>query len=169
MMSVFEARVPILLMGDKASIDCFNSGRGKSVFNQSMSRAQMMDKSPTGELAITTEPLAAKDITDYVRICYVDKDGIPHNVDAKIGDTLMATAKYNLIAGIDGDCGGNCACGTCRIRLPENIAKRQSPADDDERDLLSFLSEDESDIRLGCQIQITQEFEGVTITVAHID
>lgn len=118
---------------------------------------------------MTTEQLTSKGITECVRICYVDKDGIPHNVEAKIGDTLMSTAKNNLIAGIDGDCGGNCACGTCRIHLPEDIAKRQSPADDGERDLIAFLSADEPGIRLGCQIQITRDFEGATITVAHID
>lgn len=110
-----------------------------------------------------------EDTIKFVRIRYVDKNGLAHDLEAKVGDTLMAIATGNLIAGIGGDCGGNCACGTCRIRLDPHIAQRLHPPADGERELLAFLGEEAPDQRLGCQIPISHDFNGTTIVVVDTD
>ena len=42
-----------------------------------------------------------------IRFCYIDIEGVSHQVTATAGDTLMSVAKNHLIRGIDGDCGGS--------------------------------------------------------------
>ena len=50
-----------------------------------------------------------------VKIRFIEHTGVEHNVDALEGENLMSAAINNLVPGIDADCGGNCACGTCHI------------------------------------------------------
>ena len=50
-----------------------------------------------------------------VKITFVEHDGSTTEVDAEIGQSLMKAATYGEVPGISADCGGNCACGTCRV------------------------------------------------------
>lgn len=102
-----------------------------------------------------------------VRFRYVDVDGVTHDVTAQIGDTLMTVATSNLIRGIDGDCGGNCACGTCHVVIDEALASKLGPSNNDERELLAFIGHGTSQgHRLGCQVTVTPALEGALISVA---
>src|SRR3546814_18942378 len=49
-----------------------------------------------------------------MRIIFRQAEGDECIVTATAGDNLMHVALANDIAGIPGDCGGQCACGTCR-------------------------------------------------------
>lgn len=101
-----------------------------------------------------------------INFVYVDLDGQETEVAAVAGETLMDVATSNNVAGIDGDCGGCCACGTCRVRLPDALGQQQAAMQDDERDVLEFAEGDNEGARLGCQIQVTEAFAGTRITVA---
>ena len=100
-----------------------------------------------------------------VRLRYIDVDGRAHELRASVGETLMLVATTNRVRGVDGDCGGNCACGTCLIRIDEPIANRLDPPAKDERELLAFLGRKEHGYRLGCQIRLTAEMDDFTATV----
>ena len=52
------------------------------------------------------------------RITYVEHDGTAHSVEVADGVSLMEGALGNGVPGIDGDCGGNCACATCHVYIP---------------------------------------------------
>ncbi|MDD3765344.1 MAG: 2Fe-2S iron-sulfur cluster-binding protein [Nevskiales bacterium] len=104
-----------------------------------------------------------------VLIRYVDRDGNPHDIAAREGATLMAVATENLIAGIGGDCGGCCACGTCRIRVDATIAAIVQAPDATEQELLGFLGDDDPALRLGCQLVVTSAFDGATVAVAEAE
>ncbi|AXQ30537.1 2Fe-2S ferredoxin [Solimonas sp. K1W22B-7] len=104
-----------------------------------------------------------------VRIRYVDSAGCAHDISAAVGETLMSAATSHLIAGIGGDCGGNCACGTCRIRVDPIVARTARPPDLAEQELLQFLGAPEAGLRLGCQIAVTREFDGATVVVAEAE
>ena len=54
-----------------------------------------------------------------IKIRFVEEDGTLHNVESAPGDTLMYVAITNNVPGIDGDCGGNCACATCHMYVEE--------------------------------------------------
>ncbi|WP_428310012.1 2Fe-2S iron-sulfur cluster-binding protein [Hydrocarboniphaga sp.] len=101
-----------------------------------------------------------------IRIRYIDPSGKAHDIDAAIGDTLMQVATSNAVPGIDGDCGGSCACGTCLIRLDDGHAALLKAPESGERELVAFLGQKGSNLRLGCQIQLTRELDGVTVHVA---
>ena len=103
---------------------------------------------------------------EMVSFTYVDQAGEAHSVQAPVGDSLMKVATENLISGVEGDCGGSCACGTCRIRI-EGLDGELGGPGDDERDLLTFIDPDESGVhRLGCQIAVSRGFAGCKIIVA---
>ena len=52
------------------------------------------------------------------KITYVEANGTEHVVELPLGISLMQGAINNLIPGIEGDCGGLCACATCHIYVP---------------------------------------------------
>lgn len=106
---------------------------------------------------------------EAIRIRYVDKTGKIYDIEANKGDTLMTVATSHLVPGIGGDCGGNCACGTCLVRLDHKSLDCLSAPGTTERELLDFLGMSESNHRLGCQIALTKDLDGMTVTVAEAD
>ena len=46
-------------------------------------------------------------------ITFISHDGEKYETPLEEGQSLMQIAISNLIPGIDGDCGGEAACGTC--------------------------------------------------------
>lgn len=77
--------------------------------------------------------------------------------DAEVGNTILET---NLKNDIDhpNDCGGNCACSTCKVII---ISGNEflSEQDEDERDTLEAFGWDPNEYRLSCQCVIEGEGE----------
>lgn len=101
-----------------------------------------------------------------VNFQYVDKQGAVYEVSAQPGETLMEVATANGVPGIDADCGGCCACGTCRIRLEPELLSGLPPMQSDEKDILEFGAAADANERLGCQLKITESFAGTKVVVA---
>ena len=55
------------------------------------------------------------------KITLIEYSGQDHIIDAEIGKSLMQSALDNLVPGIDADCGGACACGTCHCFVQEEL------------------------------------------------
>jgi hypothetical protein len=49
------------------------------------------------------------------KVTFIAHDGATRTVHVAAGTTLMRAATDNGVTGIDGDCGGNCACATCHV------------------------------------------------------
>ncbi len=95
----------------------------------------------------------------------VDRDGVEHEVDAKPGLKVMETLR-ELDYGVAAICGGMCSCATCHIYVdPEWLGKLPEPMSD-ERELLTELSHHESNSRLSCQVEFTNELAGLRVTIA---
>lgn len=94
------------------------------------------------------------------KITYIEHDGTEHVVEASAGDSLMMTAIDNGVPGIDGDCGGNCACATCHIYVDSPLT---GTADEQETDMLAIADGVTEHSRLGCQIQVTEAMDGLVI------
>ncbi len=103
---------------------------------------------------------------EVVTMTIVDLEGIAHSIQARSGETVMQVATTNGISGIDADCGGCCACGTCRVHVPIDLADQLPPSNDDEDSVLSFSGEPDKQYRLGCQIVIDSKFNDTVISVA---
>jgi len=98
-----------------------------------------------------------------VRIVYVDQGGASHEVEAPPGMNLMEAAVKNGVAAIEGECGGALACATCHVYVPEEWQGLTGQATEDEIEMLEFGIDVDARSRLGCQIEITEAMEGLTI------
>jgi 2Fe-2S ferredoxin len=106
---------------------------------------------------------------ETIELTYVDNMGVARSVAATVGESLMQVATFHGIAGIDADCGGSCACGTCRVYLDGQLAGQVPSAEEDELGVIDFVTEEANGVRLGCQITVTPAFAGATITVGTDD
>lgn len=98
-------------------------------------------------------------------ITFIDFLGEPHEITAAAGSTLMEAAVAALVPGIEADCGGNCICATCHVYVePEWLAKLPAPEADEEA-MIDYTSDPQDNSRLTCQIQITDELDGMVVRV----
>ena len=96
-------------------------------------------------------------------VTFVEYDGTQHVVAIKTGKSLMQLAIDNGVPGIDADCGGECACGTCHVILEPQWLAALGDAEADELQMLDFTPEKTSTSRLSCQIQVTDAMDGMRV------
>lgn len=97
------------------------------------------------------------------KIIYIEINGTEHEVEVPVGTTLMQGAVNHLVPGIEGDCGGLCACGTCHVYVPEEWEAVCGASDELEQGMLEFAFDVEESSRLSCQIEVSAEMEGMRI------
>lgn len=83
------------------------------------------------------------------------------------GTSIMRVAVGNDVPGIIGECGGEMSCGTCHIYLDHSWCDRVPPAGDEEQGMLDFVDDPQPNSRLGCQIRLTEQLNGIKVTVPH--
>lgn len=79
------------------------------------------------------------------------------------GQSLMQVAIDNAVPGIDGDCGGEAACGTCHVVVDEQWAGRCSAPADAEEQMLEMNPDRQATSRLSCQIALSDDLGGLTV------
>jgi ferredoxin, 2Fe-2S len=100
------------------------------------------------------------------KVVFITLDGAERVVDANVGESVMAAAVRNGIPGIIGECGGNCSCATCHVYVADEYSAGVGGAGDMEDDLLDLGVADRRETsRLSCQIQVTEELDGLTVHV----
>ena len=94
-----------------------------------------------------------------------DREGVVHELEATTGSTLMEIIRD---AGLDIEaaCGGCCACATCHIYITNDKLDILNSVDDDEESMLDQAFNVEKNSRLGCQIEYTDEMDGMKLTLA---
>lgn len=97
------------------------------------------------------------------QIIFVEHDGQQHVVDLVAGQTLMQIAVDNSIPGVDADCGGECACGTCHVILEQQWLEMAGQAAADERQMLDMTPERAPTSRLSCRVQIVDAMDGMVV------
>ncbi|NOX52666.1 MAG: 2Fe-2S iron-sulfur cluster binding domain-containing protein [Gammaproteobacteria bacterium] len=97
------------------------------------------------------------------KVVFVEASGTQHVVEIAVGESLMQAAINEMIPGIEGDCGGLCACGTCHVYVPQDWAKACGEADELERGILEFSFEVNESSRLACQIGMSLELDGMQV------
>ena len=99
------------------------------------------------------------------QVTFISHAGQAHTVMAEIGSNLMRAATDNGVAGIDGDCGGNCACATCHVFVDAAWQDRVGPCSANEMDMLNFAPEFKDNSRLACQIIMTDALDGLVVAM----
>ena len=97
------------------------------------------------------------------KITYIEHDGTEHAVDVPDGLSVMEGAVRYTVPGIDGDCGGACACATCHVYVDDAWKDRVTPMNELERDMLDFAFDVNENSRLSCQIKISPALAGLIV------
>ena len=97
------------------------------------------------------------------KITYIENSGKSHVVKVDNGLTVMEGAVQNNIPGIDADCGGGMACATCHVYVKEEWFNRINKKTEGEDDMLDQAYEPKKNSRLSCQIQVTDEIDGLEV------
>jgi len=97
------------------------------------------------------------------KITYIEFSGTEHVVDVAEGLSVMEGAVQNLVPGIDGDCGGACACATCHVYVDAAWASRTGTKEQMEQSMLDFASAVKENSRLSCQIKVSKDLDGLVV------
>ena len=102
----------------------------------------------------------------YSRIYVIDSEGEEHTVEGQVGLSLMESLR-DLDNGVLALCGGMCSCATCHCYIEESWATKLGERGDDEQELLEDLdSFKEVQSRLSCQIEFSDEMDGIRVEIA---
>ncbi|MGL5442153.1 MAG: 2Fe-2S iron-sulfur cluster-binding protein [[Mycobacterium] stephanolepidis] len=97
------------------------------------------------------------------KITFITYDGEAHETAIVEGQSLMQIATSNGVAGIDGDCGGECACGTCHVVVDSDWVSLTGNQADDEEAILELTPDRQPTSRLSCQIKVSAAMDGMTV------
>jgi 2Fe-2S ferredoxin len=97
------------------------------------------------------------------KVTFIGFTGGTHTVEVPPGTTLMHAAIDNRVPGIDGDCGGNCACATCHVYVEQTWLERLGARTATEEEMLNCVPERQDGSRLACQITLTDALDGLVV------
>ena len=98
------------------------------------------------------------------KITYIEQNGNSKTIEVENGLTVMEGAVQNNIPGIDADCGGGMACATCHVYVEDSWFNKLSKAEDAEQDMIDMAYKPKKNSRLSCQIIVSDEIDGLTVT-----
>ena len=98
------------------------------------------------------------------KMTFINADGSRKEVEAAEGDSVMEIAQQNGID-IEGACEGSMACSTCHVIVDPDWFLKLDPASEEEEDILDLAYGLTSRSRLGCQITLTEELDGLVVSL----
>lgn len=87
-----------------------------------------------------------------------------YKVQANSGDTLLECALKNNVPLIGG-CGGAGICGSCNVEIDQEYINKLPEPDFNEKDVIEYLPMYKPTTRLACQVVVTDEMDGMTVTI----
>lgn len=103
-----------------------------------------------------------------MQIFVTDLKGQEHALEAVEGWRVMEIIReYGLP--IKAECGGACACATCHVYVDEAWMDKIPPMRDDEEEMLDEAFNLQDNSRLSCQIIMSEELDGLKVTIAEGD
>lgn len=95
---------------------------------------------------------------------FIERDGSRREVDAPLGLSVLEIAHKHDID-IEGACEGSLACSTCHVIVERKWYDMLTTATEDEEDMLDLAFGLSATSRLGCQIIMTEELDGLTVAL----
>lgn len=99
------------------------------------------------------------------KVTFIAFNGQHYQVEVPAGLSLMRAAIDNNVPGIDGDCGGQCACATCHVFVEPEWVERTGGRTAHEDEMLNFAAELRDNSRLACQITVTDALDGLVVAM----
>lgn len=105
-----------------------------------------------------------------VKISFITSDNEVFDVEVPEGTTVLEAAHSNGVP-LEGSCEGSLACSTCHVILEEDYFNKtvklseDGEIHEDELDMLDMAFGLTETSRLGCQIMVTPELEGMKLRI----
>ena len=98
------------------------------------------------------------------KMTFIKQDGTRAEVEAPLGLSVLEIAHRNDID-LEGACEGSLACSTCHVIIDPEWYDLLEEASEDEEDMLDLAFGLTHTSRLGCQIRMTEELDGLTVSL----
>ena len=98
------------------------------------------------------------------KITFINSDGSRLEVDAPVGLSVLEIAHRHNVD-LEGACEGSLACSTCHVVVDPEWYELLPSAKEDEEDMLDLAFGLTRTSRLGCQIIMTEELDGLTVSL----
>ncbi len=98
------------------------------------------------------------------KMTFIKTDGSRVEVDAPVGLSVLEIAHRNDLD-LEGACEGSLACSTCHVVVEPDWYDALAEATEDEEDMLDLAFGLTRTSRLGCQIIMTEELDGLTVSL----
>ena len=98
------------------------------------------------------------------KVVFVTADGTTKEFEAPIGLSVLEVAHKNKID-LEGACEGSLACSTCHVIVDEEWFDKLDEASEEEEDMLDLAFGLTHTSRLGCQIKMSDELDGIRLTL----
>jgi 2Fe-2S ferredoxin len=96
------------------------------------------------------------------KMTFIERDGTRREVDAPLGLSVLEIAHRHGVD-IEGACEGSLACSTCHVIVDPKHFELLQTTTEDEEDMLDLAFGLEETSRLGCQIVMTEELDGLVV------
>ena len=99
-----------------------------------------------------------------LKMTFIDPQGKAHEVEAPEGWTVLDIGRKNGFD-LEGACEGAMACSTCHVIANLDWFHRLPPLQEEEEDMLDLAFDVRATSRLGCQVTMTKELDGLVVTL----
>lgn len=96
------------------------------------------------------------------KMTFIDKNGTPREVEAPTGLSVLEIAHRHGID-LEGACEGSLACSTCHVIVDSSWYDLLKDPEEEEEDMLDLAFGLTSTSRLGCQIIMSEELDGLVV------
>ena len=96
------------------------------------------------------------------KMIFIEPDDTRHEVEAPIGLSVLEIAHLHGFD-LEGVCEGSMACSTCHVIVDSEWYDLLPEASEDEEDMLDLAFGLRPTSRLGCQLIMREEFDGLTV------
>ncbi|XP_041740787.1 adrenodoxin-like [Coregonus clupeaformis] len=117
-------------------------------------------------LGSCAQPLSYSRSEEKVTVYFINHDGRKITTSGAKGDSLLdLVVDQNLDIDGFGACEGTLACSTCHVILDQKVYNQLGPITDEENDMLDLAFGLTDTSRLGCQVCLSRDLEGITVRV----
>ena len=97
------------------------------------------------------------------------RNGDTRVIEATLGISIMENLRDGGIDELLALCGGCLSCATCHVFVDEPWLNQLPAVSEDENDLLDSSDARQANSRLSCQLPMTEELDGISVTVVPDD
>lgn len=99
-----------------------------------------------------------------ITVTFIDPEGRSVEAHGEPGDSLLRVGQAAGLP-LEGTCEAQMACSTCHVVVAPDWFDRLAEASEEEEDMLDFAAGVRRTSRLSCQIELTEELDGLVVSV----